>query len=44
MSSHTTIAEATLDLAAEASSKPLPNSVLGMIIFIATEIMFFAAL
>src|SRR5579872_2458242 len=44
MSSHTTITEAALDLAAEASSKRLPNSVLGMIIFIAAEIMFFAAL
>jgi len=42
MSSQTTIAESSL--AAVAAPKRLPNSVLGMIIFIATEIMFFAAL
>src|ERR1700692_549507 len=44
MSSPTTIAESRLALTAEASSKRLPNSVLGVIIFIATEVMFFAAL
>src|ERR1700693_6649434 len=44
MSSPATIAESRLALTAETSSKRLPNSVLAMIIFIATEVMFFAAL
>src|ERR1700756_943600 len=44
MSSPTIIAEPRLAVAAESTSKRLPNSVLGMIIFIATEVMFFAAL
>ena len=44
MSSPTTIAEPRLPLSAESSSKRLPNSVLAMIIFVATEVMFFAAL
>lgn len=42
MSSQTTIVESSLSAATEA--KRLPNSVLAMIIFIGTEIMFFAAL
>src|ERR1035437_519156 len=44
MSSHTVLSESQIAVAAETSSKRVPNSVLGMIIFIATEIMFFAAL
>jgi len=44
MSSPTIIAEPRLPVAAEPTSKRLPNSVLAMIIFIATEVMFFAAL
>ena len=44
MSSQSTITESGVAVAAETSSKRVPNSVLGMIIFIATEIMFFAAL
>jgi heme/copper-type cytochrome/quinol oxidase subunit 3 len=44
MSSPTIIAEPRLTAAAEPTSKRLPNSVLAMIIFIATEVMFFAAL
>src|SRR5271169_2785465 len=42
MSSPTIIAESRLR--ADTRSKRLPNSLLGMIIFIATEVMFFAAL
>jgi cytochrome c oxidase subunit III len=44
MNSPATITESELSLAAETSSRRLPNSVLGMLIFIVTEIMFFAAL
>jgi heme/copper-type cytochrome/quinol oxidase subunit 3 len=44
MSSQSTITESRVALAAETSSKRVPNSVLGMIIFVATEIMFFAAM
>ena len=44
MSSTTTFAESKLVVTAETSSKRLPNSVLAMIIFVVTEIMFFAAL
>jgi cytochrome c oxidase subunit III len=44
MSSHSTFTESRIALPAENSAKRVPNSVLGMIIFVATEIMFFAAL
>ena len=44
MSSPATIPESRLTLTAEAGAKRLPNSVLGMIIFVIAEIMFFAAL
>src|ERR1039458_6330583 len=44
MSSLAAIAESRLALTAEAGDKPLPNSVLAMIIFVAAEIMFFAGL
>jgi cytochrome c oxidase subunit III len=44
MSSRTTIPDASVALAAETSAKRVPNSVLAMLIFITTEIMFFAGL
>jgi cytochrome c oxidase subunit III len=44
MSSPTATIESRVSAAAPESGKRLPNSVLGMIIFIVTEIMFFAAL
>jgi cytochrome c oxidase subunit 3 len=44
MSSRSTIAESQVALAGQTSAKRVPNSVLGVIIFIVTEIMFFAAL
>ena len=44
MNSHTTIDDSGFALPGENPSKRLPNSVLGMIIFVATEVMFFAAL
>lgn len=44
MSSRTTAIESRVASPALAAGKRLPNSVLGMIIFIAAEIMFFAAL
>jgi cytochrome c oxidase subunit 3 len=44
MSSQSTFTESRIALPAENSAKRVPNSVLGMIIFVATEIMFFAAL
>jgi len=44
MSSPTTTIESRVAAPALASGKRLPNSVLAMIIFVATEIMFFAAL
>jgi heme/copper-type cytochrome/quinol oxidase subunit 3 len=44
MNSPATVVESRLSVDAVVGSKPLPNSVLAMIIFIATEIMFFAAL
>ena len=44
MSSPTTTIESGLSSQAGSGSKRLPNAVLGMIIFIAAEIMFFAAL
>jgi cytochrome c oxidase subunit 3 len=44
MSSPTATIESRLSTPAQDSGKRLPNSVLGMIIFIVTEIMFFAAL
>jgi cytochrome c oxidase subunit III len=44
MSSPTTAIESRLASATLAENRRLPNSVLGMIIFVAAEIMFFAAL
>jgi heme/copper-type cytochrome/quinol oxidase subunit 3 len=44
MSSQTIIAESRLASAVESCSKRLPDSVVGMIIFVATEVMLFAAL
>ena len=44
MSSHATISESRLTADAAVASKRLPNSVLAMIIFVAAEVMFFAAL
>ncbi|MBZ5643178.1 MAG: cytochrome c oxidase subunit 3 [Acidobacteriia bacterium] len=44
MSSRTAIPDSRMAAAAQASAKRVPNSVLGMIIFVATEIMFFAGL
>lgn len=44
MSSPTTTIESRFATPAQDAGKRLPNSVLGMIIFIVTEIMFFAAL
>ena len=44
MSSPTATIESRISAPAPESGKRLPNSVLGMIIFIVTEIMFFAAL
>jgi len=44
MSSQSIFTEPRIALPAENSAKRVPNSVLGMIIFVATEIMFFAAL
>src|SRR5208283_2076463 len=44
MNSQATISESRLPVENSAGDKRLPNSVLGMIIFIAAEIMFFAAL
>jgi cytochrome c oxidase subunit 3 len=44
MNSQTAITDARMAIAAQASARRVPNSVLGMIIFVATEIMFFAGL
>jgi cytochrome c oxidase subunit III len=44
MSSHTAIAESRLPADARVADRRLPNSVLAMTIFVAAEIMFFAAL
>lgn len=44
MSSQPAIAESRIALTAETSAKRVSNSILGMIIFIAMEIMFFAGL
>lgn len=44
MSSQPAITESRIALTAETSAKRVPNSVLGMIIFVAMEIMFFAGL
>jgi heme/copper-type cytochrome/quinol oxidase subunit 3 len=44
MNSQATISESRLPVENKAADKRLPNSVLGMIIFIAAEVMFFAAL
>src|SRR5271169_7234991 len=44
MSSPTTTIESRGATPAPDAAKRLPNSVLGMIIFVATEVMFFAAL
>jgi cytochrome c oxidase subunit 3 len=44
MSSSTTTIDSRINRRSDAVQKRLPNSVLGMIIFVVTEIMFFAAL
>ena len=44
MSSHATISETRLAADAAVASRRLPNSVLGVIIFVVAEVMFFAAL